>query len=87
MPGITLDFYHRGFESSQAGDLDRAESYYRLALFLDPNFAEIYFSLGKVHEKRDNLELAEAEYQKAIALKPDFDKAYNNLGRLYIHKK
>ena len=87
LPGITLDFYHRGFESSQAGDLDRAESYYRLALFLDPNFAEIYFSLGKVHEKRDNLELAEAEYQKAIALKPDFDKAYNNLGRLYIHKK
>jgi len=87
LPGITLDFYNRGFESFQAGDLDRAESYYRLALFLDPNFAEIYFSLGKVHEKRYNWELAEAEYQKAIALKPDFDKAYNNLGRLYIHKK
>ena len=87
LPGITLDFYHRGFESFQAGDLERAESYYRLALFLDPNFAEIYFSLGKVHEKRAKLELAKAEYQKAIALKPDFDKAYNNLGRLYIHKK
>jgi tetratricopeptide (TPR) repeat protein len=87
LPVITLDFYHRGFESSQAGNLDRAESYYRLALFLDPNFAEIYFSLGKVYEKRAKLELAEAEYQKAIALQPDYDKPYNNLGRLYIHKK
>jgi len=87
LPGITLDFYHRGFESSQAGNLDRAESYYRLALFLDPNFAEIYFSLGKVYEKLAKLELAEAEYQKAIALQPDYDKPYNNLGRLYIRKK
>jgi serine/threonine protein kinase len=84
---IARELYDRGFESSKAGELGKAEFCYRLALLLDPNFAEIHFSLGKLYEKGSAFDQAEAEYQRSITIKPDFDKAYNNLGRLYILKK
>lgn len=81
---MAFELYHHGFKSAEAGDLGKAEFSYRLALWLDPNFAEIHFSLGKLYEKMSDFRQAEAEYQRAIAIKPDFDKPYNNLGRLYI---
>ncbi|MGE5659738.1 MAG: protein kinase domain-containing protein [Actinomycetota bacterium] len=80
----------------EAKHLEQAEFLYSLALFLDPNYPEIYFSLGRVYEKRAEglvpqekkakIDLAEAQYRKAISLEPTYDKPYNNLGRLLILK-
>jgi serine/threonine protein kinase len=93
---VTDELFSQGAKRFEAKNLDQAELLYRLALFLDPNYPEIYFSLGKVYEKRAeklpyldkkaNFDLAETEYRQAIKLKPIYDKPYNNLGRLLILK-
>jgi len=52
---------------------------YERAVLLDPDFAEAYFHLGRVHTVLRNYEEAEQPLRRSIELVPDFAEAHNDL--------
>ncbi len=65
------------------GDLDGAESEFRLAADLDPDAAMPRNNLGNLFKRRSRIDLAESWYQQAIEADPYFMGAYNNLALVY----
>jgi Flp pilus assembly protein TadD/energy-coupling factor transporter ATP-binding protein EcfA2 len=63
-------------------DYAHAESLYRRAIELDPNFAWSWKGLGSVLSKTGRNDEAEAAYRKAIELDLKFALPWNNLGIL-----
>jgi Flp pilus assembly protein TadD len=63
-------------------DYAHAESLYRRAIELDPNFAWSWNGLGSVLSKTGRNDEAEAAYRKAIELDLKFALPWNNLGIL-----
>jgi predicted O-linked N-acetylglucosamine transferase (SPINDLY family) len=57
-----------------------AETCYREALALEPDYAEAHFKLGNALSGQGRLDEAEACFRHAIALDPDYVKALYNLG-------
>jgi tetratricopeptide (TPR) repeat protein len=65
----------------ELGRLEEAETNYRKAIALKPDFAEGHNNLGATLQEQGRLDEAETNYRKAIALKPDkFANAYDQLG-------
>ncbi|MDH3327727.1 MAG: protein arginine N-methyltransferase [Desulfobulbaceae bacterium] len=60
--------------------LIEAESSYRYALSLNPNYPEAQSNLGLTLLELGNLEEAVENYRKALTLKPDLALSHNNLG-------
>jgi tetratricopeptide (TPR) repeat protein len=67
----------------RAGDLDKAEKQYNLALAERKNYPFALAALGRIHRKRGDLETAQAELERAITIMPDAH-FYAELAR--IHK-
>ncbi|MBN3755329.1 tetratricopeptide repeat protein [Paraburkholderia sp. Tr-20389] len=66
--------------------LDRphdAESHWRRAIALKPDYCDAYNNLGVVLKESGRLEEAEACYHKALSISPTHAGAYVNLGRLH----
>ena len=61
------------------GRLDEAETNYRKAIALKPDFAEGHNDLGIMLQEQGRLDEAETNYRKAITLKPDYAEAYRYL--------
>jgi protein O-GlcNAc transferase len=59
-----------------------AETAYRTAIKLDPNFAPAHFNLGSLLQDLQRDADAEAEYRIALALRSDYAKAQNGLGHM-----
>ncbi|MDA9667690.1 tetratricopeptide repeat protein, partial [Candidatus Pelagibacter sp.] len=57
-----------------------AETSYRQAITLKPDYAEAHNNLGVMLQGLGKLDEVEASYRKAITLKPDYAEAHNNLG-------
>jgi Tfp pilus assembly protein PilF/2-polyprenyl-3-methyl-5-hydroxy-6-metoxy-1,4-benzoquinol methylase len=66
----------------QQGKLDQAAARYRRALALDPDNAEIHYSLGNAFRLQSKMDEAAAHYQRALVLKPNFAEAHNNFGNV-----
>ena len=64
----------------ELGRLDEAETSYRQAIALKPDFIEAHSNLGVTLQELGRLNEAESSYNQAITLKPDFAEAHNNLG-------
>jgi len=71
----------------ELGKLEEAETSYRKAITLKPDFAEAHNNLGIILKELGKLEEAETSYRKAITLKPDFAEAHNNLEITLNEKK
>lgn len=75
---------HERFDRDRATTvLPVAESYYRLALCVDPDVALYWFNLGVSVEDQGRASEAIACYQRALALDPTLADAHFNLARLY----
>jgi len=59
---------------------EEAESYYRQAVAIDPNYIDAQFALALSLQNRENYAGAVTQYQKLIAIAPHIPLAYNNLG-------
>lgn len=68
-------FYDHCYEQGAIVELARAEE-------LNPENAEIYFVLAKIHEADRNYELARLEYERALELDPQHSAARSNLMEL-----
>ncbi|MGB2698445.1 MAG: tetratricopeptide repeat protein [Candidatus Zixiibacteriota bacterium] len=78
-----LVLVNQGIEAFYENQTSKALRLCEEALAMEPNFAEAYFLLGKIHQARKSNNLAKKEYKKAIELYPIYADAYVNLGHLY----
>ena len=62
----------------EIGKLNEAIDFYRNAISINPNYAQVYNNLGKVFQEQDKLELAMEAYKKATSLKLEYSEAWTN---------
>lgn len=63
---------------------DKAIIEFKNVLQIDPKYAEAYYRLGEVQEKKDDIAKAYGNYSKAVELNPDHYKARAKLARIYF---
>ncbi len=76
-----------GMKMQQAGDLERALSYYQKAVELDPQLAAVHNDVGVLYEAMGKTDQAEESYRKALKINPAYASAYTNLALLYESKR
>jgi tetratricopeptide (TPR) repeat protein len=72
-----------GVQYGDQPDLSRARESYRLAVRLNPSFAQAHYNLATIYEDLQP-EIAIEEYLLAIRYDSRIYPAYNNLARLYL---
>jgi superkiller protein 3 len=80
------EWFNKGYQAGEAGNLDEAIRCYKKAITIDPNYAPAYNNLGGIYGNKGMLDDAIVEYKKAIAIDPDYTFAHNNLARAYRQK-
>lgn len=78
--------FYRGSHCMEAGDSAGAETCFREAVRIDPEFAEAYANLGLLSEGRDVV-AAEQYYWRSIELNPAYPQTHLNLGVLLANQK
>jgi predicted O-linked N-acetylglucosamine transferase (SPINDLY family) len=73
--------FQTALQQHQAGRLQEAEASYRLALELNPNYAEALNNLGNVLYALGRAAEAEAQYRRTLELRPDAAVIHANLGK------
>jgi len=71
----------------QMQELNMAERYYRLAIKVNPQYAEAINNLGTVYYARKSYRRAIGEYKKALRLNPKSGSFWSNLGVGYFARK
>jgi len=74
----------RGTVLFYRGIFSAALDYFKKALELNGESAEICNNIGQTYIKTKNFDKAEEYLRKAIELMPDFSECYNNLGLMYL---
>ncbi len=77
-------FLEKGKTYLAQGDYDKAKVELKNVLQIDPKYAEGYYMMGILEEKRQNLRPAFANFRKAATLDPTHLKAQAKLGRFYV---
>tara|TARA_Y100001968_G_scaffold3281_1_gene2757 strand:+ start:1260 stop:3191 length:1932 start_codon:yes stop_codon:yes gene_type:complete len=73
-------FSNYGSIQKELGHLRDAESNYREAIKINPNYAIAHFNLSSILNDLGKSQQAEVSIRKAIELKPDFHEAHSSLG-------
>ncbi len=76
-----------GIAYHQMLQLTIAEKYYRMALRVDPKYAEAINNLGTVYYAKKSYRRAVNQYKKALRLSPDSASVWSNLGTGYFARK
>jgi len=79
-PQSSIDYYNRGVERQNKGDLKGAIVDYTAAAAINPRHAPAHFNLGHAYQSRKDYMGAIQEYGKAIEVNPDYAMAYANRG-------
>jgi len=88
VPSSCIAHHNLGYAYYREGDLRTAESEYRKALSLNPDYAESHATLGDVLVKTGRYREAIAEYEAYLRLFPDGpnrEKAEERIQRLKLH--
>jgi len=78
-PRNAIEYYQRGYERQQRGDVRGAISDYDETLKRDSNFVEAYIARASARYRLSDLKGANADYEKAIEMGSEYAGAY--LGR------
>ena len=76
-----------GIAYHQMLDLNTAERYYRLAVKVDPHYAEAINNLGTIYYTHKSYRRAINEYKKALRITPRSASVLSNLGTGYFARK
>ena len=79
--------FFQGTRCMEAGDVAGAETCFRQAVQIAPDFAEAYANLGLMLDKKLDTDAAEICYRRSIELDPAYSQTYLNLGVLCAGKK
>lgn len=63
---------------------DKSRIELKNVLQIDPKYAEAYFLMGEVDEKKQDMNNAFADYSKVVELNPDHEQAREKLARFYL---
>ena len=74
--------YLLGCALARKGRMEEADTHYREALAIRPDFAEAHYQLAVALLARDEVAAACTQYREAIRLRPDWVEALNNLAWL-----
>ena len=85
LPRIAVRYNNLGFQYYQNGQLDSAESKYKRAIELNPDYTQVHYNLGLLYEDLQDFKQAQTQY--SLAVQSGFPPANNNLARLYILSK
>jgi tetratricopeptide (TPR) repeat protein len=77
---LTHDLLGQAYKAR--GELGEAERHYRMAIAIDPGFAEAHNNLGVALAEQGRLNEAVAEVREALRLVPDLSEALVNLPRM-----
>jgi tetratricopeptide (TPR) repeat protein len=77
--------YNEGLSKKAAGQWVDAETDFREATKLKPNFPEAWSELGHALKKRGLYDDSVKAYQEALRLRPGFPQAMEYLGETYAH--
>ncbi len=84
----SAEFYvSAGIASYKITMFDDAETYFYMAMDLDPNYPEIYYPLALTFEKLENSDQREDMLKKGIELRPNHAATIYELGRYYTDEK
>jgi tetratricopeptide (TPR) repeat protein len=76
----------KGAELMEGGDFMGAAEEFKIAVGVDPNFADGYYNLGKVYSQLNDYDLAQSYYEKAIEISPENPRYHYNLAIVYTAK-
>lgn len=85
LPSIAIFYNKRGFESFSNGRLEDAKQDFMQAIKLNPNYMEVNYNLGQIHERLQDYDNALIKYKNAAGL--GSSRAYSVIGRIYNQKK
>jgi len=85
-PTLSRIHYNLGIALVAEGKTEEAISHYKMAIKLNPDYAEAYSNLGVVLFAERKIEEAISHYKMAIKLKPDYALAHNTLGNALVEK-
>ncbi|MEX1233348.1 MAG: tetratricopeptide repeat protein, partial [Planctomycetaceae bacterium] len=86
LPRSVFAHLNRGIALAAAGKLNDAESEYRLALELNPRYAEVPYNLANVLLQQGRTESAFETFQSALKLEPRHVEANYNVGVLLMQR-
>ncbi len=76
--------FHIGMMLEKRRDLDGAMAAFETAVRQDPDYAEAYFFMGKIHWTRGEANLAAEDLERAVTLLPRFAEAQALLGHIHL---
>lgn len=76
-----------GIAYHQMLELENAEKYYKMALKVNPKYAEAVNNLGTVYYAKKSYRRAVGQYKKALRLNPESASVWSNLGTGYFARK
>jgi tetratricopeptide (TPR) repeat protein len=85
--GSAIMLNKTGIAYHQMVQLDLAEKYYRLALRVDPQYAEAVNNLGTVYYAKKSYRRAVNQYKKSLRLNSQSASVWSNLGTCYFARK
>ena len=78
-----LDWYLKGNELSQKGELEQAVEAYHQAIQINPDATGPFYNLGLAYKHLKQYERAAAAFESALRLEPDNINIRLNLGNVY----
>ncbi|NQT06294.1 MAG: tetratricopeptide repeat protein [Candidatus Omnitrophica bacterium] len=76
-----------GIAYESKGDIKGAEGYFKQALEINPDDANLYFNIGNFYMKQKKNDAAIKNFEDAIRIDSSLLKAHLNLGALYAQRK
>jgi tetratricopeptide (TPR) repeat protein len=76
-----------GIAYHQMLQMDMAEKYYRLALRVDPKYAEAVNNLGTIYYAKKSFRRAVNQYKKSLRLNDQAASVWSNLGTCYFARR
>ncbi len=81
------DYFSRGYDRNERGNLAGAIADYTRAIKLDPGYADAYFNRGNARDDHGNYAGAISDYTKYLELKPADPDAYFNRAYARFNKE
>jgi putative PEP-CTERM system TPR-repeat lipoprotein len=79
-----MKYLEKGKSYLAEDNYEKAKIEIKNVLQIDPKFAEAYFLMGQLEEKKKELRKAVGNYKKAIELDPEYVEAKIKLSKIYI---
>jgi len=70
---------------ARQGDMQRAIQEFKMAIEINPNYADAYHNLANTYQQMGQLDLAVENYQKALSINPNLWQSYQNLAAIYFN--